>query len=255
MAEDRQAEAGLGAEDWLKMWEGGFSHDHGEHAQHAQDGGEGHSSHEHEDDCGTDEHLKRNVGHFTNNDTAKTIFVSLCGNSPAMEWLCNMGYSVVGAELSELAVKKIFEESKAGAIPFNVITDGNLKIYSATDNKKLKVYVGNFFESDFNRNKLGTFDCIWDSHGIISIPVPQQEAYASKLITFLKPGGKILFSIVDYDITKLKKGPAPAPISASRLQQLFPQCGVELLENPPLPGGELEGVDEWSNPVVLVTLS
>ncbi len=275
MSEKNSAgKAGLGAEEWLKMWEGGFTHDH----SHVPDGSEDchsheHHCHEHEEEphsCNpteteldekggklkVDVYLKNNLKHLTDGKTDKTVLVSLCGNSPDMEWLCSKGYSVVGVELSETAVKNAFEKSDIEPdkpIPYEVTVDGSLKIYSATDGKRMKVYVGNFFDDALSPGKLGTFSCIWDAHGIVSIPIPQQEPYAKKLLTFLKPGGKMLFSTVDYDISKLKTGPAPAPVPLSTLQGFYPQCKVELLENAPLPSYEIDGVDEWSNCVILVT--
>jgi hypothetical protein len=160
----------------------------------------------------------------------------------------------MGIEISETAVKAAFQKATGGAIPFEVSNEGNFKIFSATDGKKLKIFVGNFFDDDgINSTRTGMVDHIWDAHGIVSLPPAQQKPYAEKLRTFLKPGGgKILFSTVDYDITTLKKGPAPAPMPLSVFQALYPECEVQLLENEPLPLGELEGVEEWTNPVVLV---
>ena len=276
--QENVTKAGLGAEEWLKMWEGGFTHDHSHVPDEQGGGGDEHHSHdhhghEHEDEphsCNptesdvdekgnelkVDKYLKNNLKHLTDGKTDKTVLVSLCGNSPDMEWLSSKGYNVVGVELSEIAVKSAFEKSEfksAKPIPFEVTADGNVKMYSATDGKKLKVYIANFFDDALNPEKIGTFDCIWDAHGIVSIPVPQQEPYAKKLLTFLKPGGKMLFSTVAYDITKLKTGPAPSPVPVSTLQGFFPQCKVQLLESIPLGAGELDGVDEWTNEVILIS--
>ncbi len=169
------------------------------------------------------------------------------GNTLDLGWLCDLGYSVVAAELSEIGS---FSNAPGGQIP---ITNENLKYYSATDGKKMKVYVGNFFSEALVPENIGTFDCIWDSHGIVAMPISDQEPFAKKLITFLKPGGRMLFSTVDYDLTKLTAGPVPAPVPASRLQELFPKCEVKQLANEPLPCSDFEGVDEISSPVVLVT--
>ena len=249
------------------MWDTEFSHDHGQFV----DDDTHHHDHIHSTSCGdecspdqdsehahgnkVDVHLKRNLHHLTGGDTGKSILVSLCGNSPDMKWLCDQGYSVAGVEISETAVKQVFEKALDGPIPFEVVTDGSVKIYSATDDRKLKIFVGNFFDDGTSPAKVGTFDCIWDAHGIVSLPVAQQKQYAQKLGTFLKPGGgKILLSTVDYDITKLKEGPAPAPVPASLLQEFYPGKEISLLENKPLPRGELQGVEDWTNPVVLVTI-
>ena len=259
MSEDKVS---LSADTWVKMWEDGFTHvhegqeyhhEHG-HDHHGGDCGDHHrslSAEEHEGGCSDtvsefDEHgherkvdafLARHITQFTGDDNSKSVLVSLCGESQDLEWLSYKGYSVVGVEISEKAVKQFFEKGMNGAIPFEVTTEGELKIYSATDGRKLKVYVSNFFSEGIDPKKLGTFDCIWDAHGIVSIPVPDIEPFAKKLLSFLKPGGKILFSTTDYNITQLKKGPGPVPVSFIRLQELFPKCEVKLLETKKLDAG------------------
>lgn len=265
--EGKVVQAGLTAEEWLKMWDSGFSHDHAQETEHLHQGDDGnHHHHDEEDSCHDTEteeisgvklrvssHLKRNFPRLTEGSTGKTILVSLCGDSPDMEWLCFKGYSVVGVEVSETAVKKFFEKT---SIPFDVTTDGNAKVYSATDGKKLKVYVGNFFDESISPSKIGSFDYIWDAHGIVALPREQQEPYAKKLGTFVKPKGKILYSTVEYDVTKLEEGPAPSLVSMPMLQEFYPESSqVELLENELLEPGQLKGVDEWSNPIVLITFN
>ena len=261
--------AGLGPEAWLKMWNTGFIHDqpeplhdHDHDETHATSCGDDDCTHEaghvdgghaHEQDGGVDAYLKRNLAHLTGDQTDKTVFVSLCGDSGDMEWLCDQGYEVVGAELSETAVKKVFNRKQGDAIPCDIAVEGDLKIYMATDGKKLKVYVGDFFLDAMSPERLGTFDCIWDAHGIVALPVNQHEAYAKKLAGFLKPGGKMLFSTVNYDESQLRSGPAPAPVPASRLREMYPEWEVKLLEEKGLTPGELDGVEKWSNHVVLVT--
>ena len=165
---------------------------------------------------------------------------------------------MVGAELSETAVKNIFNRKDGEKIPHEVVEKDNVKIYSATDGKNLKVYVGNFFAEGINPNNLGTFDCIWDAHGIISLPASEHQQYASKLASFLKPKGKILFSVVDCDVSKLKEGHAPALVTYSQLQEFYPECEVRLLESKtfPVPKGHhdaFEGVENVKNPVILVS--
>ena len=205
--------AGLGPEQWLKLWESGFTHDHSQESD-STSGGHSHHHHEHgkhEDHCHStiseidnqgnmlkvDAYLLSNIHSLTGGNTNETVFVSLCGDTKDLEWLCSKGYSVVGAELSEKAVKQAFENACAGPIPYDVTTKGEVKIYSATDGKNLRVYVSDFFGDGICPQELGKFNCIWDSHGIVSLPGLQQKPYADKLLTFLKPGGKFLFSTVD----------------------------------------------------------
>ncbi len=269
LEKDSEAKVGLGAQEWLEMWEGDWTEGsiQGEGTPGGDQGSQSHHDQsnepqscnepdsefdEHGNKIKVDAYLTKYLDQLTDGKTENTIFVSLCGDTLDMEWLCSEGYSVVGVELSETAAKRAFERPKA-PVPFEVLTEGSLKIYSATDGKKMKIYIGNFFDDAINSQEMGSFHCIWDSHGIVSIPVPQHESYAKKLITFLKPGGKMLFSTVEYEVSKLESGPAPAPVPVSTLQRFYPQCKVQLLENLPLPAGQLKGVNEWTNPITLVT--
>jgi len=245
------SKVGLSGEQWLKMWEGGFTHDHSQqtdhhhHDDHEDDMEHEHSSVEDVDSHGTklkvDAYLFRNVYSLTKGDKTEAVLVPLCGNTKDLEWLCSKGYSVVGLEISEKAVKKSFEKACAGPIPYEVCNKGEVKVYSATDGRNLQVYVGDFFSKE-----------IWDSHGIVSLPLTQQKPYADKLLTFLKPGGRMLFSTVYYDIDKLEEGPAPAPISRSMLAEYYPSCSVTLLEEDKFEQHEFVGVDHATNPVILV---
>ena len=167
--------------------------------------------------------------------------MTLCGNSPDLAWLCEKGYNVVGCEISAKAVEQLFENRVLGGkIDYEVKEEGGIKIYSATDGKKLKVYVGDFF-GVLSPEMTGTFDCIWDGHGIISVPANLHAKFAEKVIKFLKPGGRMLFSSVDCEDATL------TAMSATRLMELFPSFNAEVLEN-------LESLfhkKPWTNPVIL----
>ena len=248
------------AEQWLKMWEDGFHHHHEDQQQsgHAdrQDSGEkkprasgpGHHGTE------VDKYLQKHLSRLTDDKDNLSVFVTLCGNSPDLAWLCEKGYEVVGCELSGKAVEQLFENRVLGGkIEYEVKEEGEVKVFSATDGKKLRVYVGDFFGA-LNPGMTGTFDCIWDCHGIISVPPSLHVQYAEKIAKFLKPGGRMLFSTLDCD--DKKPGPGPAPVSASRIIGLFPNFKVELIENPESPWHNQKfGGGKWTNPVTLLTLN
>ena len=246
-------------EQWLKMWEDGFHHHHQEEqsgdksgSEHCADGGEtkqasgpGHHGTE------VDKHLKRHLNSLTEGKENLSIFVTLCGNSPDLVWLCEKGYQVVGCELSPKAVEQLFENRVLGGkIVHEVNDEGGIKTFTATDGKKLKVYVGDFF-GPLSADVTGVFDCIWDCHGIISVDANLHGQYAEKVSTFLKPGGRMLFSTLDHDETV---GHRPVPVSTSRLAELFPDFNVEVLENfeSAWHNQKCEG-GNWTNPVVLLT--
>ncbi len=269
---DVAEKVGLGPDQWLKMWETDFADDpscehtdpaDGEH--HHSDAQEGaHEDHgqcndtvDDVDDSGkplkVDKYLIKNISRLTGGNTKADILVSLCGDTKDLQWLSSKGYSVVGVELSEKAVKQSFENACGGPIPYEVTSYSDVKVYSATDGKSLRVYVGDFFGDGISPRQLGKFDSVWDSHGIVSLPISMQKGFADKLLTFVKPGGKMLFSTVDYDITTLKKGPAPAPIPCALLKEFYPNCKIDLLENLEFEKGHFfDGVEHVTNPITLV---
>ena len=114
--------------------------------------------------------LQKHLGALVEGKDRPSIFVTLCGNSPDLVWLCEKGYDVVGCELSTKAVEQLFENKVLGGkIDHVVKAEGDTKIFTASDGKKLKVFVGDFF-GPLSPEMTGTFDCVWNSHGIISVP-------------------------------------------------------------------------------------
>ncbi len=257
-----QDKVGISPQQWVKMWDEWNTPEseceHGASDNH-------HEYHHGDSKCGdkecessghgseVDKYLKKHLNRLTGGNASCTIFVTFCGNSPDLAWLCEQGHTVVGCEISETAVKELFQNKVlGGAIPYEIQEKGDIKIYSATDGKKLLVYVGDFF-GPLSPDMTGTFDCIWDSHGIVSIPIPLHDPFAKKVVTFLKPGGRMFFSTSDYDITKLKTGPAPCPMSTAHLAELFPNFDVELLDESEEDPSQMDGLDRFTNPYNLLT--
>ena len=70
------------------------------------------------------------VDHFGSLGLAQDdrIFLPLCGKTRDIAWLLDKGYRVVGAELSEIAIKQLFEDLDATP---EVNEVGELKHYHA----------------------------------------------------------------------------------------------------------------------------
>ena len=252
---------GLTAEEWVHHWDTDFvelshqSHDEGH--PHSEDGGGGHCDHGHDDHggaeergCGGQKFIKKYLPKLVRDRASIKVLVSLCGDSTDVPFLAGEGHDVTGIEISEKAVKTIFEDPHRPT-PYVVTEKPPFKVYTATNDKKITAYVGNFF--DPLPSDVGPFDVIWDDHGIVSIPEKDMQPYADKLKQLLKPDGAILFSTVWFDIKELTKGPAPAPISTAELQKFFPGYKVELLEDDLFENPDFEGVTRATNPINLVT--
>ena len=268
MSEEALSKVGLTTDAWVKMWNEGFEHEvdydgeqHHGHGDEQHGHGHDHHHHDHGDEeeyeghgsGKVDRYLQKYLPKLIGEQPSASILVSLCGNTPDLVWLCEQGQAVVGIDVSETAVKEVFESAKDGAIPYSVVTEGDFKIYTATDGKNLKVYVGDFLAA--TPHKVGTFDVIWDSHGIISVPVVQHPAFAEVFCKLLKPGGKILLSTAYFNIADLHKFPSPCPMGIEEAKKLFPNdFDIELLDNPKLPSQQKEfGVPWVTNPIILLS--
>ena len=246
---------GISAEDWVKHWETDFVEF--SHQEHGDQGEHGHQDHHgagaegcEERGCGSMKSLKKYLPKLTRDRPSVSLLVSLCGDSSDVAFLAGKGHDVIGIEIFEKAVKSIFTENQP-PIPYSVTETGPFKVYTATDDKKIAIYVGNFF--DTLPSDVGPFDAVWDGHGIVAIPEKDMQPYADKLKTLLKADGAMLFSTVWYDINELTKGPAPAPLSTDELSRFFPGCKVELLEKGPFDNSDFEGVTKITNDINFVT--
>lgn len=246
------------SEQWLKMWEEGFHHHHDDQGEHAAAAAPDSREKKHASGPGhhgteVDKYLRKHLGALVEDKDRPSIFVTLCGNSPDLAWLCEKGYEVVGCELSTKAVEQLFENKVLGGKIDHVIKEeGGTKVFTATDGKKLRVYAGDFFGA-LSPELAGTFDCVWDCHGIISVPANLHSQYAEKLSTFLKPGGRMLFSTLDCACAEAKV-PGPIPVSTARLAELFPGFNVKVLENSDSPWHNKKfGGGSWTNPIALLT--
>ena len=153
-----------------------------------------------------------------------SILVTLCGKTLDLPWLADQGHSVVGCEISELAGKQLFEENN---IPFSITEIDNFKVFSATDNRKLKFYAGDFFK--VSASLIGTFDVIWDHHAFGAVSPSDRSRYIELLSSLLVAGGKILLSNFEYD--QSKHNTAPFSLNSEQIREYFgAQFEVKLLE-------------------------
>lgn len=258
MAKREGPQIGLTAEEWVQHWETDFvdlTH-HGEEGHEHHEGG--HEGHHHGDDgeegergCGSAKYLKKHLSKLTHDKPSISILVSLCGDSSDVGFLADKGHIVTGIEVSEKAVKSIFTDNHPAPIPYSVTDAGAFKVYTATDHRKITIYVGNFFET--LPSDVGPFDAIWDGHGIVALPEKDMQPYATKLHSLLKPDGAILFSSVWYDVIELTAGPVPAPLSTAEISKFFPDCKVELLDKADFDNSDFPGVKKCTNDINIVT--
>lgn len=138
------------------------------------------------------------------------VFLPLCGKTLDIAWLLSKGYRVAGAELSELAVKQLFE----GLAIDPIIADaGKLKHYSASG---LDLYCGDIFQLD--QNILGTVDAVYDRAALVALPLAMRHQY-SKHVTAIAANARQLVITFEYDQSAMQ-GP-PFSISADEVYQHY----------------------------------
>ena len=146
---------------------------------------------------------------FTDGKSDLDIFVPMCGKTKLMLLLAEEGHHVVGIEWSQVAVEQFFEENNLEySTELCNIGGTDIPKYKAKG-KEVTIYCGNFFS--FKQHKLGPFDCVLD-HAALGCFDFQNEttsraAYAQIINSFIKPGGRMLQSIFDYEHAEHPKPP------------------------------------------------
>ena len=155
------------------------------------------------------------------------IFVPLCGKTLDISWLLFNGYRVVGAELSEIAIKQLF--SDLGVEP-KISEFGELKRYSA---ENIDIFVGDIFK--VLRTMLGQVDGVYDRAALVALPVEMRKQYASHIIDITDNAPQLLICF-EYD-QSVMNGP-PFSVSDKEIKQHYKnRYNLSLLKELDVPGG------------------
>lgn len=164
------------------------------------------------------------------------VFVPLCGKTLDIGWILSRGHTVVGAELSELAIRQLFEE--LGVDP--AISDlGALKRYSATD---IEIFVGDIFA--LSPEMLGPVDAVFDRAALVAMPDEMRADYATHIVDLTGAAPQLLVCF-EYD-QRLQGGP---PFSIARDEVHRRYSGVYRiteLARESLAGG-MKGIPAWES--------
>lgn len=121
--------------------------------------------------------------------TNRRVLVPLCGKTMDLLWLAGQGNQVIGVELSELAVKKFFDEN---SLSYDV-SDGVLSAYRART-CPITIYCGDYFEF-----KAGPFDAHFDRGALMALPAEMRPSYAEHTNSLLTESAEQLVITVEYD--------------------------------------------------------
>ena len=159
------------------------------------------------------------------------VFLPLCGKAIDIPWLLSKGYSVAGAELSEIAVRDLFAEM--GVVP-EVTDTGRHRRYAA---EGIDIFVGDIF--DLSASVLGQVDAVYDRAALVALPKDMRARYAAHLAGITECAPQLLVTF-EYDQSAM----AGPPFSIS--EQEVARCHgerftINLLTDQDVPGG-LKGV-------------
>ncbi|RVV99182.1 thiopurine S-methyltransferase [Mesobaculum littorinae] len=117
-----------------------------------------------------------------------TVLVPLCGKSVDMWWLRDRGARVIGAELSEKAVARFFDE--AGVTPTRVPAGA----LTRWEGDGVAILEGDVF--DLDARTLGPVGAVYDRAALVALPQPLRRRYAAHIagITGAAPQMLITFA-------------------------------------------------------------
>jgi thiopurine S-methyltransferase len=149
------------------------------------------------------------------------VLVPLCGKSKDMLWLNGLGLKVHGVELHEDAVKAFFNENN-----LSPVVKTQTAHFTHYNHEQIVLSCGDFFQL----NAQNRYDLIYDRAALVALPAPMRKTYAEVLKKALKPGGKALLVVYEYDQTKME-GP-PFSVGAEEVHELYgDRFKMELLES------------------------
>ena len=164
--------------------------------------------------------LINNIDHL-NLSKGDRIFLPLCGKSLDIAWLLDQGYQVVGVELSELAVKAVFNDLD---ITPNITKRDDLIHYQG---EHLDLFVGDFFL--LSGEIIGSINGIFDRAALVALPTKMRKAYTQHLCKISNHAQQLLITL-EYDQTVTAGPPfcVASPLIADYYQENYQ---INLLED------------------------
>ena len=155
------------------------------------------------------------------------VFLPLCGKTRDIAYLLSLGYQVVGAELSELAIQALFQEL---SIEPNKTQLEHLTHYHA---ENIDIFVGNIFK--LSPELLGKVDAIYDRAALVALPLTMRLDYCMHLMHLTQNAPQLLITL-EYQ-QELVAGP-PFSISEQEVHQHYTKTyGITLIERQDAEGG------------------
>jgi thiopurine S-methyltransferase len=148
------------------------------------------------------------------------IFVPLCGKSLDLMWLRERGHSVIGVELSPVALESFLMEH---GIPARRRVLGCFDVYEADG---FTLFCGDYFQ--LTPALLGGVSAVYDRAALISWTPDARDAYVKHLTSLTAPGTQTLLIVVEFPPEQMS-GP-PFPVTRDTIENLYSSdCSIEEL--------------------------
>lgn len=155
------------------------------------------------------------------------VFVPLCGKTLDIAWLLAQGYRVAGAELSEIAVKQLFEG--LGVEP-KIAELGSVQRWRA---QNIDIFLGDLFQ--VTREMLGPVDAIYDRAALVALPKEMRDRYTEHLVQIAENAPQLVIAY-EYD-QSVVNGP-PFSVSQDEVRRHYTDSyNLTLLATADVPGG------------------
>ncbi len=139
------------------------------------------------------------------------VLVPLCGKSLDLLWLRDQGYSVIGVELSDIALQAFCMEN---GVPARRRRLPEFDLYAAPN---LELYRGDFFSVDLPM--LGNVAAVYDRAALISWAPALRVPYVEHLAMLTQPGTGTLLITLEYAQGQMA-GP-PFSVDGDEVQRLY----------------------------------
>ncbi|XP_074128561.1 thiopurine S-methyltransferase [Sminthopsis crassicaudata] len=170
--------------------------------------------------------LRKYMNTFLNGRNGLKVFFPLCGKAVEMKWFSDLGHSVIGVEISELAIREFFTEQNLSYSEESVEGISEAKVFKSSSGN-ITLYCCNIF--DLPRANVGRFDRIWDRGALVAINPGDRECYSRLMLSLMEKDFQYLLATLSYDPTKYS-GP-PFYVSDCEVKRLFGStCNIQCLE-------------------------
>ena len=139
------------------------------------------------------------------------VYVPLCGKSLDMVWLAERGHTVIGSELSPIAIRDFF--AGQGLAPTHLQQHGLIRHtagpYTILEGDALALTLA----------QTGPIEAVYDRAALVALPPGMRNSYAASLARLTSPGAQALLVAFEYP-QELKGGP-PFSVEAREIRELF----------------------------------